>query len=169
MTAGHPRSTPHGMAEQQRQLAGNVSAASTAPGPVLDLRIGVGENTMDPQWGQMELYWLPPSTGGTPKAYRVYVDDRLVGTVDTWDAFIRHLNEGVVYRFGVSAVNRFGEGPKTYVTETFQALPGAFRFIQAVPGDGTIDLYWEDPYFDGGMYALGDRCPLLCLNVLGIR
>ena len=151
---GYRGGAPSQVAEQRRLANDAAAAAAAAPGPVGNLRVGVGENTMDPQWGQLELYWDRPTTGGQPRAYRVYVDDRLVGTVDTIDAFIRHLHEGQLYKFGVSGVNTWGEGPIQYVTETFQALPGAFRFVQAVPGDGTIDLYWEDPYFDGGAYFL---------------
>lgn len=57
---------------------------------------------------------------------------------------------GTRYKFSVSAVNADGESAKAEVYQIAAVMPDPPRNVQAVPGDGWIDVYWDPPIDDGG-------------------
>jgi fibronectin type 3 domain-containing protein len=123
------------------------------PTPPTDLTITPGE-------GRVDLYWGPPEDdgGSTIIAYRVYRGPD-PSAMSRWSNLgpdvLSHIDleveNGRTYYYGVTAVSSLGESdfgeilpgiPRTY--------PGRPLNLTAEPGDGRVDLAWDEPLDDGG-------------------
>lgn len=127
----------------------------SAPNPPTNLRAIPDMNFQTAKLPQIKLSWEAPSGGSPPTAYKVYVDGKLLETTVLLESFILPLTIGQRYLFGVAAVNLDGESSRVETSETAQIAPTAPRNPQAVPGDRTIDMYWDPPANNGGTPITG--------------
>jgi hypothetical protein len=102
-----------------------------------------GHNVIDASHiAQMDLSWDPPTSGDAPTAYKVYTDGVLVETTVATDCYVTMVTQGQRYSFSVTAVNANGESTPVVQSAIAQVPPSAPLNVQAVPGDGTLDVYW---------------------------
>ena len=109
--------------------------------------------------GQVTLSWTAPASDGGSKVtgYDLYVGTtadlsgnapvaRVTGTVVT----VTNLINGTRYYFGVTAVNRVGEGrPSNEVSAVPLTVPGAPIGLTATPGNSQVTLSWAAPTSGG--------------------
>ena len=109
--------------------------------------------------GQVTLSWTAPASDGGSKVtgYDLYVGTtadlsgnapvaRVTGTVVT----VTNLINGTRYYFGVTAVNRVGEGrPSNEVSAVPRTVPGAPTGLTATPGNSQVTLSWAAPTSGG--------------------
>jgi len=132
-----------------------ISALSTTtkPGAPRELRATAGDMTISLAWE------APSSDGGSPViGYRIYrglggEDRSFLVAIGNKTAYGDPLLEnGVAYRYTVSAFNIAGEGLNSTEVEAVPAtLPGAPMDLRAVAGDRWIALNWSAPLSDGGL------------------
>ena len=108
---------------------------------------------------QVILSWAAPASDGGSKVtgYDLYVGTtsdlsgnapvaRVTGTVVT----VTNLINGTRYYFGVTAVNRVGEGrPSNEVSAVPLTVPGAPTGLTATPGNSQVTLSWAVPTSGG--------------------
>lgn len=83
----------------------------------------------------------------------MYVNDRLIDTTNSgsWtQTKLTNLVVGTRYKISVAAVNADGESARVDVYQVAAVMPDPPRNVQAVPGNGWIDVYWDPPLDDGG-------------------
>ena len=130
-------------------VSNTVSATpATLPGAPTGL-------TATPGNSQVTLSWAAPaSDGGSPvSGYDLYVGTtadlsanapvaRVTGTVVT----VTNLINGTRYYFGVTAVNRVGDGPlSNELSAVPLTVPGAPIGLTATPGNSQVTLSWGAP------------------------
>lgn len=137
-----------------------VSATpATTPGPPQDVRALAGDARITIQWSG------PGFNGGAPVTnYRIYRgttsgDASLYETVGAVDSYSDEgLTNGVTYYYGVSAVNRVGEGALSNEVSAQPTagptVPNAPRSLVTTSGDGYNILNWQTPIQDGGTPVL---------------
>ena len=115
--------------------------------------------TATPGNSQVTLSWAAPASDGGSKVtgYDLYVGTtadlsgnapvaRVTGTVVT----VTNLINGTRYYFGVTAVNRVGEGrPSNEVSAVPLTVPGAPTGLTATPGNSQVTLSWAAPTSGG--------------------
>ena len=108
---------------------------------------------------QVILSWTAPASDGGSQVtgYDLYVGTtadlsgnapvaRVTGTVVT----VTNLINGTRYYFGVTAVNRVGEGrPSNEVSAVPLTVPGAPTGLTATPGNSQVTLSWAAPTSGG--------------------
>jgi fibronectin type 3 domain-containing protein len=110
----------------------------------------------------VNLSWdIPASDGGSPiLEYYIYRN----GTGGNYDAVPAgqlwyndtSVTNGITYTYNVSAVNGVGEGPLSIgVNATPMTVPSAPQNLQALAGDGFVNLTWGVPSSDGGSPIIG--------------
>lgn len=158
----------HHQRQQQKHQENRKAAAATAstdeatthrklsaPNPPTNLLAVPSWNFQLLKLPAIDLSWVAPAGGSPPTAYKVYVDGKLLETTTLLETSILHLTIGQRYLFGVSAVNPDGESSRVETSQTAQIGATAPRNVQAVPGDRTMDLYWDPPANDGGTPITG--------------
>ncbi len=110
--------------------------------------------TATPGNGQVSLSWSAPIDDGGAKiwSYIIFMDGAMEdGTQETFKV-ISGLTNGRTYNFTVLAQNLVGEGPRSsgVLATPRPDVPSAPSDLQAVPGDGRIELSWTTPQDDGG-------------------
>jgi len=130
-----------------------------APNAPLNVQAVPTFNTMSLSLPLMSVTWDPPASGPSPLAYKVYVNDKLIDTVNagSWtQSKLTNLVVGTRYKFSVAAVNADGESPPVDVYQVAVVMPDSVRNVLAVPGDGWIDVYCE-------LGSTWPSTPVLCL------
>jgi fibronectin type 3 domain-containing protein len=115
--------------------------------------------------GYVNLSWnVPISNGGTPiTGYYIYRN----GTVGIY-AFVpagqlwfndTSVINGLTYTYNVSAVNMVGEGPNATISAMpfSPVLPSVCENLQAVSGNGYINLTWDPPISSGSSSIINYR------------
>lgn len=117
--------------------------------------------------GKVHLSWSPPlgTGGGDLSGYRVYRGSTLegdfihhkdLGNVTTWtdpDVVL-----GRIYYYKVLAFNIRNYGPLSDPVQVkASAPPTSPRSLTLNPGDGRVDLEWEEPSSTGGSPLIGYR------------
>lgn len=108
-----------------------------APDVPINVQAFCDINTMGDSLPLMRVQWQPPASGPAPLAYKVYVDDKLIDTVNanSWmETKLTHLKVGIQYKLSVSAVNADGESPLVDVYQTAVVLPDPPRNVQVSAG-----------------------------------
>ena len=67
---------------------------------------------------------------------------------DTTTYTIADLANGTTYTLAVRAVNATGDGTASIVSATPASTPAAPTNLSATPGDGQVELTWDDPSDD---------------------
>ena len=124
------------LAQHGRSLAG------VAPGPVVNFAVVAGFSLIDSSIPQLDLNWDPPTSGDPPTAYKVFVNGVLVETTTATSTYVTALTVGQQYSLSVKAINPNGGSTPVVLSAVAQVQPSAPLHVQAVPGDGTIDVYW---------------------------
>jgi len=123
-----------------------ISTSTSAPAAPAGVQAVAGD-------GQVNLIWTAPS--GTVSSYAVYYSDtdtvstssttRVIGITSTSTTIIG-LTDGMTYYFIVTAVNAGGESPaSSQVSATLPSHETAPAGVQAVAGDGQVNLIWTAP------------------------
>ncbi|GAA2175704.1 hypothetical protein GCM10009846_26630 [Agrococcus versicolor] len=111
--------------------------------------------------GRVQLTWLPPLSDGGAPIERWVIEHRVVGD-DAWTVpaetegtqnlvTVLGLDDGTTYEFRVAAVNAAGTGAfSAAVSATPTGLATAVQALVATPGDGSVQLSWEAPEWNGG-------------------
>ena len=108
-----------------------------APDVPINVAVFCDINTMGDSLPLMRVQWQPPASGPAPLAYKVYVNDTLIDTVNanSWmETKLTHLEVGTHYKLSVSAVNTDGESPRVDVYQTAAVLPDPPRNVQVSAG-----------------------------------
>jgi titin len=122
--------------------------------------------TATPGCGTVLLEWdHPQDTGGVPiLGYRLHRGTTTGNIVPFQDLgnvteYIDDTVEnGRTYHFRLRAFNSLGNGTLTRVVSTMPVgPPGAPWTLEAVGGDGQVNLFWRVPLRDGGWPVLGYR------------
>ena len=126
----------------------------TLPTEPQNLSVRVGD-------GFVLLNWTPPFYNGGERIcnYTIYRselegEERVLTIVDgnTLTYNDTEVENGVEYRYCVSAVNRAGEGPRSEeVSVLAGGLPGEPGWIEVRGGDGYVFLEWGEVEYDGGL------------------
>lgn len=115
--------------------------------------------TATPSRDAVRLDWQTADGNGLPiQGYRVYRarSSGSLSEVATTDGETTYndtaVQDGVTYRWAVTAVTADGEGNMTDAVEanTTATVPGVPRLPAAQPGDGVVRLTWKAPADDGG-------------------
>ncbi|MEM3396043.1 MAG: fibronectin type III domain-containing protein [Thermoplasmata archaeon] len=123
-----------------------------APGKVRNL-------TAEGKAGKIVLSWEAPlSDGGSQitnyKVYRGMSPDNLslLATLGVQYSYTdTNIISGTDYFYAVSAVNGYGEGLLSDVVSAKAiGVPGKAQYLEAVAGNGTVNLSWYPPLSDGG-------------------
>ncbi|MFO8050733.1 MAG: fibronectin type III domain-containing protein [Thermoplasmatota archaeon] len=134
-------------------VSGTVATIpSSRPGPVLDISATSGDTIVNIVFGP------PADDGGLDilhyNIYRGIGEEDVVLYEEVRDAgsFIdRNVTNGATYSFGISAVNRRGEGRMgDMVSATPGSVPGVLTNISSTARDEMIDINWDPPRDDGG-------------------
>ncbi len=123
---------------------------ATAPGAPGDLMAVPGQGTVS-------LSWQTPSEDGgdAPSAYRVYRWDvtsswTIIASVSTLAYQDATVDDGTLYKYRVTAVNKAGDGPFSETVQTVPGLPMEPTGLVAVNSAGMVLLNWTAPADDGG-------------------
>lgn len=113
--------------------------------------------------GQVELSWTIDSDGGSPITDYIITVDQTIKSSETINTrsdettyTVTGLENDLEYTFTITAVNEIGSSePSNTVTATptlskEETGPGSPTNLQAVAGDGQIELSWTAPGNDGG-------------------
>jgi len=111
----------------------------------------------------VSLTWSPPIDDGgigilRYNIYRGLDEENLVllNNTTALDHDDRTVENGIIYYYGVSAVNAMGEGAMSNIFNTRpQNLPEMPVNMTAVAMDGIVILEWEDPQDTGGLEIIG--------------
>lgn len=79
-----------------------------------------------PQDGTFTI--TPPTTGGAPTGYRVYVDNKLFGTVTSGQKLTALVPDFGTYSIALEPFNSAGSGPRTTQQHTLGGPPGPATF-----------------------------------------
>lgn len=131
-----------------------VTSAVSPPGPVSNFSIKTGNSTEPDVIAQVDLAWSAPVSGGAATSYVVYVDGELTYITTETRAYIVMLTVGQRYNFSVTAANVAGESSPVAASAVAQLRPSSPLAVQAVPGDGVIDVSWLPPTNNGGYGAI---------------
>ena len=124
----------------------------TLPSPPRNLQATTGD-------GYVNLSWEPPEDdGGSPiTEYRIYKSNSsgdeafLVSVGKKLYYNDTNVTNGRTYSYFVTAANRLGESPASNeVRATPITVPTAPVNLQAISGDGYVNLSWDPPEDDGG-------------------
>jgi fibronectin type 3 domain-containing protein len=95
-------------------------------------------------------YRVLRASGSDPLEQVATLDYSIVSYIDSG------LENGVVYRYALVAVNSVGEGPMTQVLSAIpQGFPGAPVNPVVEAGDGQVSFRWDPPSEDGGLPVIG--------------
>ena len=123
---------------------------ATAPGAPGDLTAVPGQGTVSLSWQ------IPAEDGGdAPDAYRVYrwgvtSSWTMIASVSSLAYQDATVEDGTLYKYRVTAVNKAGEGPFSETVQTVPGLPLAPTGLAAVNSAGKVLLNWTAPADDGG-------------------
>lgn len=129
--------------EEAQELRQEGMRMLVAPNVPTNVQAFAEFNTMSLSLPLIVVSWEPPAGGATVLGYKVYVNDKLLDTTNdgSWtQTKVTNLVVGTRYKFSVSAVNFDGESARVDVYQTAVVQPDPPRNLQAVPGDGWIDL-----------------------------
>jgi len=106
---------------------------------------------------EVHLAWDAPVDGGTPirnfTIYRALKEGSFINILTQNNTTYNdtEMPVGKPLRYHVSARNALGEGPRSEtVNVTIIVIPGQPSNLTAQPKDGTVNLSWDPPGFDGG-------------------
>lgn len=123
---------------------------ATVPDPPTGLSVTPGE-------GSITLFWLAPAGDGgdAVASYRVYrwnLDTAwtLIATVTGLTYQDSAVDDGTLYKYRVTAVNKAGEGAASEEVTVVPGLPLAPTGLTAVNSGGDVLLNWTAPADDGG-------------------
>lgn len=128
---------------EARELRQEGARVLVAPDVPTNVDVIADFNTMSMSLPLLRVRWMPPAGGAPVLAYKVYVNDQLIDTTNagSWmETKVTNLLVGTRYKFSVSAVNADGESAKVDFYQTAAVQPDPPRNVQAVPGDGWIDV-----------------------------
>lgn len=130
-------------------------APATFPGSPEDLQANTGT-------GVVRLSWLPPTDdgGAAPNLYKVYrmaLDGEWewIGNSTMLMYQDSNVNDGTVYFYRVTAVNKAGEGDASEPARAAPGLPSPPVNLIAANTSGKVQLNWTAPVDDGGSDLLG--------------
>nr|MDO8110061.1 fibronectin type III domain-containing protein [Candidatus Sigynarchaeota archaeon] len=119
--------------------------------------------TAIPGSNQVVLNWTAPASDGSSAItnYSVYVGtapggetlNTTVGAVLT--CTVTNLHDGQVYYFQVSAMNAFGEGPRSIEIGAGSGTPSAPQSLSTTAGNSQVVLNWTTPASNGGSVITG--------------
>jgi len=125
-----------------------------------------------PSDGIVSLEWSPPLTDGSSKVLTYIIYRATTAGGGTFFVEVTNLTfndtsvtNNVTYFYSVSAKNAIGEGPRTPEVDAMpkgglpplKDVPTGPLGLNAMAGDGRINIGWEPPLSDGGSPVLGYR------------
>ncbi len=134
-------------------LLGFPAPAPAAPANLPSTPAAPANLSATPGDGQVELTWDDPSDDTITK-YQYSTDggtgfnDIDNSDQDTTAYTIADLANGTTYTLAVRAVNATGDGTASIVSATPASTPAAPTNLSATPGDGQVELTWDDPSDD---------------------
>ncbi|MGA1822534.1 MAG: fibronectin type III domain-containing protein [Thermoplasmatota archaeon] len=149
-------------------------------GPWTDIQYGIPYGTpskpinltAEPIDSGMILRWDPPEDfGGSSRiSYVVYsgtgTDSQAeIGSTNSTRYTVSYLQNGVTYHFRVRArIGSMNGKISDLASGMPMGLPGPPENVEAIPGDSSIMISWDEPTDDGGSSSLQYRVVITCLS-----
>ena len=135
----------------------------TLPSAPLDLSASGGNESVYLSWSEPSDDGYGVLRGSLYYEYRYRSSGGSWGSwsSDQWDRYatIDGLTNGTLYEFEVRAINDLGSGASANVYETPNnlAVPGVPEYFDVFSLNGSVELSWDPPAYDGGECDYGLR------------